>query len=169
MNGFMKKVLILLSLCLVFPLFAEENYNFELYTMSGKLLSTSEIMRKPEAKYLIVDFFAMSCEPCKRSLPLWDEFYKANKSKGFEFILVSLPEQGDRKKYEKRLKAYFKENKFGFTMVFDKYSVYGKKFGAVEADGSVNVPMIFILDKSGKILFKADSFDAAMSKIKTLE
>ena len=170
MNGFMKKFLILLGFCLVFPLFAEENHNFELYTMSGKLLSTSEIMRKPEVKYLIVDFFSLICEPCKKSLPKWDEFYKSNKSKGFEFIVISLPpEKGGGKKQERELKEYFKKNKFSFTMVFDKYFLVGKKFGAVSKSDDITIPMIFVLDKSGKILFKAESYDEAVSKISDLK
>ena len=152
-----------------FTLFAGENYSFELYTMKDKLVSTTEIMHNPEAKYLIVDFFSLMCEPCKRSLPKWDEFYKENKSKGFEFLLVSLPIKGEGKKYEKALKDYFKKNVFSFKMVFDKYSVVGKKFGAVTKNDDVKLPMIFILDKSGELIFKTDSFDDAMAKIKELK
>ncbi|MBR4531035.1 TlpA family protein disulfide reductase [bacterium] len=166
----MKKILFLSVFLCVSTLFAAEDYSFELYSMSGKLLSTEEIMKKSGAKYLIVDFFSLICEPCKKSLPKWDKFYKENKAKGFEFILVSLPAEGDRKKVEKDLKNYFKENKFGFDVAFDKYSVVGKKFGAVdEKTGDVTLPMIFVLDKSGKILFKASSYDETISKIKNLK
>lgn len=152
-----------------FTLFAGEDYSFELYTMKDKLVSTTEIMHNPEAKYLVVDFFSLMCEPCKRSLPKWDEFYKENKSKGFEFLLVSLPIKGEGKKYEKALKDYFKKNVFSFKMVFDKYSVVGKKFGAVTKDDDVLLPMIFVLDKSGQIVFKALSYEEAVSKISTLK
>jgi len=169
MKGFLKKILFLSVFLCVSTLFAAENYSFELYSMSGKLLSTEEIMKKSGANYLIVDFFSLICEPCKRSLPKWDEFYKENKAKGFEFILVSLPAEGERKKVEKDLKNYFKGNKFGFDVAFDKYSVVGKKFGVVEKSGDVTLPMIFVLDKSGKILFKTSSYDEAVSKIKNLK
>ncbi len=170
MNGFLKKILFLSLFFLFFSAFAAENHHFELYSMSGKLLSTEEIMKRSEANYLIVDFFSLICEPCKRSLPKWDKFYKENKAKGFEFILVSLPAQGDRKKVKKDLKNYFKENKFGFDVVFDQYSNVGKQFGTVnEKTGDVKLPMIFVLDKSGKILFKAESYDEAVSKIKNLK
>ena len=169
MKNLLKKILFLSVFLCVSTLFAAEDYSFELYSMSGKLLSTEEIMKKSEAKYLIVDFFSLICEPCKRSLPKWDKFYKENKGKGFEFILVSLPAEGDRKKVEKDLKNYFKENKFGFDVAFDKYSVVGKKFGVVEKSGDVTLPMIFVLDKSGKILFKVSSYDEAISKIKNLK
>ena len=54
-------------------------------------------------------------------------------------------------------------------MVFDKYSVVGKKFGAVTESGDVQLPMIFVLDKSGNLLFKAESYDEAMSQIKKLK
>lgn len=169
MKNLLKKILFLSVFLCVSTLFAAEDYSFELYSMSGKLLSTEEIMKKSEAKYLIVDFFSLICEPCKRSLPKWDKFYKENKAKGFEFILVSLPAEGDRKKVGKDLKNYFKENKFGFDVAFDKYSVVGKKFGVVEKSGDVTLPMIFVLDKSGKILFKVSSYDEAISKIKNLK
>ena len=165
----MKKVIFVIFLLSFSTIFANTHYSFELYSMSGKLVSTEEIMRKPEAKYLIVDFFSLSCEPCKRALPKWDQFYKENKTKGFEFILVQLPAAGDRKKQEKDLKNYFKQNNFSFNMVFDKYSVVGKKFGAVEKSGDVKLPMIFVLDKSGKLLFKVGSYEEAVSKIKNLK
>ena len=170
MKGFLKKILFLSVFLCVSTLFADGDYSFELYSMSGKLLSTEEIMKKSGANYLIVDFFSLICEPCMKSLPKWDKFYKENKAKGFEFILVSLPAQGDIKKVKKDLKNYFKENKFSFDVVFDKYSKVGKKFGAVdEKTEDVTLPMIFVLDKSGKILFKTSSYDEAISKIKNLK
>lgn len=165
----LKKVLLLSIFFSCFSLFAEANYSFELYTLKGKLLSTAEIMHNPKVNYLIVDFFALMCEPCKRSLPKWDEFYKENKSKGFEFLLVSLPAKGEGKKGEKNLKNYFKQNRFGFNVVFDKYSKVGKQFGAVTKNDDVKLPMIFVLDKSGEIIFTTDSFDDAMAKIKKLK
>ena len=167
----MKKIILLAFLFSFFQLYAANDYSIELYAMSGsgRLVSSDEMMKKSGAKYLIVDFFSLMCEPCKRSLPKWDEFIKENKSKGFEFILVSLPAKGDRKKTEKDLKDYFNKNKFGFETVFDKYSVVGKKFGVVEKSGDVTLPMIFVLDKSGKLLFETASFDEAMTKIKNLK
>lgn len=165
----MKRIIFIILLFLFSTVFADENYSFELYSMSGKLVSTEEIMKKSGAKYLIVDFFSLICEPCKRSLPEWEKFYKGNKSKGFEFLLVMLPATGDRKKQEKALKNYFKKNSFSLESVFDKYSVVGKKFGVVEKSGDVTLPMIFVLDKSGNILFKAGSHEEALSKIKSLK
>ena len=171
MNNIVKKVF-LFSLFFSFSmLFADDDYTVELYAMSGsgRLVSSEEVMKKSDAKYLVVDFFSLMCEPCKRSLPKWEEFLKENKSKGIEFILVSLPAEGNLKKNEKDLKNYFKQNKFSFETVFDKYSVVGKKFGVVEKSGDVILPMIFVIDKSGKLIFKTDSFDDAMAKIKALE
>lgn len=167
----MKKIILFVFFFSFFQLCAADDYSIELYAMSGsgRLVSSDEMMKKSGAKYLIVDFFSLMCDPCKRSLPKWDGFLKENKSKGFEFILVSLPAEGDRKKTEKDLKNYFKQNKFGFETVFDKYSVVGKKFGVVEKSGDVTLPMIFVLDKSGKLLFKTASFDGAMAKIKNLK
>ena len=170
MNNILKKVFLFLLFFSFFQLFADD-YTIELYAMSGsgKLVSSEEMMKKSGAKYLIVDFFSLICEPCKRSLPKWDEFLKENKSKGLEFILVALPAAGEKKKTEKDLKNYFKQNKFAFETVFDKYSLVGKKFGVVEKSGDVTLPMIFVVDKSGKLLFKTDSFDDAVAKIKNLE
>lgn len=165
----LKKMVLLFLFFSFFTLWAAEDYSFELYTMKGKLLSTAEIMHDPEVKYLIVDFFSLMCEPCKKSLPKWDEFYKENKSKGFEFLLVSLPVKGEGKKAEKDLKNYFKNNVFSFRMVFDKFYVVGKKFGAVTSGNDVKLPMIFVLDKSGNLIFKAESYDEAVLKIKELK
>lgn len=169
MFSILKKIILLSLFFSFFTLYADGNYYFELYTMKGKLLTTAEIMNNPSTKYLIVDFFSLICEPCKRSLPKWDNFYKENKEKGFEFLLVSLPIKGEGKKAEKALRDYFKTNVFSFHIVFDKYSKVGQRFGAVTENNDVKLPMIFVLDKSGNILFKAESYDEAMSKISKLE
>lgn len=169
MFSILKKTVLFLLFFSFFTLFAEGDYSIELYTMKGKLLTSSEILGSPEVKYLIVDFFSLMCEPCKKSLPEWDKFYKENRSKGFEFLLVSLPVKGEGKKYEKALKDYFKKNVFSFRMVFDKYSHVGKRFGAVTKNDDVLLPMIFVLDKSGNLLFKAESYGEAVSKIKELQ
>ena len=115
MNNIVKKVF-LFSLFFSFSMLFADDYTVELYAMSGsgRLVSSEEMMKKSDAKYLVVDFFSLMCEPCKRSLPKWEEFLKENKSKGIEFILVSLPAEGNLKKNEKDLKNYFKQNKFSF-------------------------------------------------------
>ena len=169
MFSFVKKFVFVSFFFSFFTLCAGEDYSFELYTMKGRLLTTSEIMSAPKVKYLVVDFFSLMCKPCITSLPKWDKFYKENKSKGFEFILVSLPQKGDGKNAEKALKDYFKKNAFSFNMVIDKYFLVGKKFGAVTKKDDVLLPAIFVLDKSGNMLFKAESYDEAMSKIQELK
>ena len=170
MMSVLKKIFLLSLFVSFIQLVAADDYSVELYAMSGngKLISSDEMIKRSDAKYLIVDFFSLFCEPCKKSLPKWNEFIKENRTKGFEFILVALPTDGEKKKTEKDLKNYFKQNKFDFETVFDKYSVVGKKFGVVEKSGDVTLPMIFVIDKSGKLLFKTDSFDDAMAKIKNL-
>ena len=48
--------------------------------------------------------------------------------------------------------------------MFDKYSITGKKFGIVDKSGSASIPMMFMLDKSGKILFQSEKHPEFIKK-----
>lgn len=143
----------------------EPSLNFELYTLDDRLYSSAVVIAKPDTGMLVVDFFSIHCEPCKKALPEWEKAYQKYKDKGLRFVVVALPVEEDRDAEFKKIREFFGSNKYSFPVVFDKYSITGKKFGIVDKDGSATIPQIFILDKNGQVSFKSASHLEIMKKI----
>lgn len=106
-------------------------------------------------KYLLIDFWASWCGPCRKSIPLLKELYEEYSSRGFEIVSVSI----DSKK-ENWLKALDEENMSWpqlFTEdvgkeVMDKY-----QFGYI--------PYLVLIDKEGKIVERDISVDNLKKKL----
>lgn len=71
--------------------------DFSAYTFEGKLLKLSEM----KGKYVLLDFWASWCIPCREGIPDLKKYYDLYHSKGFELIAISI----DRRKsdWEKAL------------------------------------------------------------------
>jgi len=152
-----------------FSVLAEgSKYDFELYTFDTSLYSTEKVRNEPDTKILVVDFFALYCEPCKKALPNWEKFYQKNKDKGFKFVIVAIPGEGDRASEQNKLTEFFKKSGYSFPVVFDKYMLVGKKYGVVDKNRSANVPTVFVIDKKGKIVAKESDHKKLLKKIEKM-
>ena len=109
--------------------------------VNGKPVSLSSF----RGKYVLIDFWASWCGPCRQENPNVVKVYNEFKQKGFDVLGVSL----DRSKAD-WLEAIAKD-KLTWTHVSDL------KFweSAVAAQYGVrSIPMNFLLDKDGKIIAK---------------
>ncbi len=75
--------------------------DFTMQTPEGKKVKLSDFAGK--GKYVLVDFWASWCGPCRRSMPELIEFYNKNKGKGLEIVGVSLDNNGQA--WQKAIKA----------------------------------------------------------------
>lgn len=112
---------------------------FELANDNGDLVSLEDF----RDKYVLVDFWASWCGPCRKEFPHLKSLYNEYKSKNFEILAVSI----DKSRMD-WLTAINNE-KLSWTNLWDKggfsaelYQIFGLK----------GIPDNFLLDKEGKIV-----------------
>jgi thiol-disulfide isomerase/thioredoxin len=97
-------------------------------------------------RYVLIDFWASWCKPCRAQNPDLVRLYQQYKSKGFEVYGVSLDESRER-----WLKAVATDN-LPWVQVSD---LHGFKSAAVAAYAAQAIPLTLLLDAQGRILGKS--------------
>ncbi len=116
--------------------------NFTLPDVNGKNVSLSTY----KGKYVLVDFWASWCGPCRGENPAVVAAYQKYKAKGFDILGVSLDNNKDKWK-----QAIEKDN-LTWTHVSD---LQGWKSEVAQKYGVTSIPFNVLLDKDGKIVAKA--------------
>lgn len=118
--------------------------NFTLMNEKGKPVQLSQF----KGKYLLIDFWASWCVPCRRSFPHWREVYKKyHANKNFEILAISIDENK-----EAWLKAVAEENN-PWPQVLDDKNLSQRGFAVT------SIPHSFLIDPDGKILAQEIGFE----------
>jgi thiol-disulfide isomerase/thioredoxin len=110
-------------------------------TPSGEILALSSL----KGKYVLIDFWASWCGPCRQENPNVVKTYAKYKDKGFEIFGVSLDK--DKAAWLKAIE----NDQLVWKHVSDLQ--YWNSVGA-QAYGVNSIPMTFLLDPAGKIVAK---------------
>lgn len=109
-----------------------------------------------KGKYLMIDFWASWCNPCRQETPYLIKAYQKFHDKGFEILSVSLDDSK-----EKWLEAIQKD-KMNWIHVSD---LKGGKNDVSQLYGVRLIPMYYLLDKNGIIIAKGFNGDELEGKL----
>jgi len=104
-------------------------------------------------QYMIIDFWASWCGPCRKSIPALKQFYEEKAGKGVEIISVSID-----KKEPDWVKAS-NEEKLPWPSFLDQK-------GLADAYNVKAIPAMFILDGKGKVIAENIMLDSVKALIK---
>jgi peroxiredoxin len=120
-----------------------EAQDFSQPDVDGKLVKLSDY----RGKYVLIDFWASWCAPCRRENPNLVKIYDQYKSKGFEILGVSMDKAADKSKWLKAIA----DDKLTWKQVGD---LKGWENSAAAQYDVKAIPMNFLIDPSGKIIAK---------------
>lgn len=105
---------------------------------TGALVKLSDL----KGKFVLIDFWATNCGPCREENLNLAKTYESYKDKGFEILSVSMD---------------IKKHNWTRGMIKDKmtwYSVWDERTEFVKIYGITSIPSSFLVDKNGVIIAK---------------
>jgi peroxiredoxin len=94
-----------------------------------------------QGKYLLVNFWATWCGPCKMEMPSLELLYRKFKKRNFEVIAISNDIFGAQV-----VEPYIKAQNFTFPVGLDPKLKVSNQFGVI------SLPTTFLIDSEGKII-----------------
>lgn len=131
--------------------------DFTQQDVNGKAVKLSDF----RGKYVLLDFWASWCGPCRRENPNVVAAYNNYKDKGFTVLGVSLDKPADRDKWI----AAIEKDGLPWTQVSDLKAWDNEAAKLYEVNA---IPMNFLIDPNGKIIGKylrGEALEAALKKV----
>jgi thiol-disulfide isomerase/thioredoxin len=137
----MKKILLIIAMFLTTSLIAEDSKlpTLKLKDLNKKRVELADFYSKGP---ILLNFWTLSCEPCKKEMKHLNKFADKYAENGFQIVSINM----DTPRSMSKVKAYVKSQKYSFTVLSDPKSSAFRKVG-----GNV-MPYILIVDSKGTIL-----------------
>ena len=123
--------------------------DFELATPTGEKIKLSSL----RGKYVLVDFWASWCGPCRKEIPNIKKVYSEFKDKGLEVIGVSIDNS------DKAWKKALEEEKLDYLQLGDPKNITSKLYNFN------GIPFIILISPEGIILDKGLRGETIREKI----
>lgn len=125
--------------------------------VDGKMVKLSDY----RGKYVLIDFWASWCAPCRRENPNLVKAYEQYKSKGFEILGVSMDKASDKAKWLKAIE----DDKLSWKQVGDMKGWDNEAGLLYEVKA---IPMNFLINPEGKIIAKYLRGEELSKKLETI-
>ena len=122
--------------------------DFTATDLEGNQLSLSDY----KGKYVLLDFWASWCIPCRKGNPHLKELYAKYKDKGLEFIGISDDDQSEDKWKEAIAKDGISIWKHVLRGLKYKKKVFDRSNDLSEKFGIQSLPTLILIDPEGKII-----------------
>lgn len=109
--------------------------DFTLKSLDGKVWTLSQL----RGKLVMVNFWNLSCGPCRAEMPYLNAVYETRKSDDFQLLTINLRD------YELHLEREVNQNNYTFPILLDTNGDASYKYGI-----SI-IPMTFFIDENGII------------------
>lgn len=131
--------------------------DFDMADVKGEVKKLSDYVGK--SNYVLVDFWASWCPPCRKEMPNLVALYKKYKAKGFEIVGVSL--DSDKAAWEKGIK----DLEITWPQLSD---LKGWQNEGAALYGVNSIPHVLLIDKEGTIIAKQLHGDELNKKLEEL-
>tara|TARA_Y100001935_G_C17120994_1_gene415708 strand:- start:158 stop:667 length:510 start_codon:yes stop_codon:yes gene_type:complete len=120
--------------------------NFSLKDLDKKKVNIQDFYKNGP---ILVNFWNLACEPCKKEMKFLNEFDQKYENYGFNVISVNM----DTPRSLSKVKSYIKSKKYTFTVLSDPRAQLFRKSG-----GSI-MPYTLLVDKKGTIINKHTGYN----------
>jgi thiol-disulfide isomerase/thioredoxin len=137
----MKLLSLILILILFIDLPAQTKTNFTITTLKNKKIELDKLYSKGP---LLINFWALWCEPCKEEMRHLNQIYKKYKDNGFTILGINQ----DSPKSVSKVRVYIASHKINFPIALDPDFQYLQKMNGQ------SIPYSLLFDMSGNIVYK---------------
>ena len=117
---------------------SEAVWTAEFETPDGGMLKLADFKGKP----LVLNFWATWCPPCVEEIPLIDDFFQQNSSKGISVIGLAIDQPG-------RVKRFV--NEFSLSYPIGLAGLHGTEFSKILGNESAALPFTIVFDRDGGV------------------
>tara|TARA_Y100000996_G_C22553225_1_gene654538 strand:+ start:1222 stop:1782 length:561 start_codon:yes stop_codon:yes gene_type:complete len=114
--------------------------------LNGKKVSVHDYL---DGGPLLISFWFLACEPCKKEMKFLDEYHQKYSDSGFKVLSVNT----DNSRTINRVKPFVKSKKYTFPILNDPKSLFFRKLG-----GKV-CPYTVLVDHEGNIIKKHSGYN----------
>jgi peroxiredoxin len=115
-----------------------------------------------KGRYVLLDFWASWCGPCRQEIPGWKKLYKQYQKHGLE--MVSISGDSNEKDWRKALRV----EKMPWIQAIDSFPSLHQPAFVSEMFGIKLIPHYILLDKDGKVKLATGDVEAMKETIHTL-
>jgi thiol-disulfide isomerase/thioredoxin len=131
-----------LTVILIGLSFAQEHQNLVVQSIDGEEIAIEVLLEKGP---VLVNFWALWCEPCKVEMKQFQFIYERYKEQGFSILAINQ----DNQKSVAKVRSYISSNDFSFLVSTDPQGEVAQQFNVQ------SYPTSLLFDKNGTVVYKA--------------